>query len=287
MAALMDSLIRVVGYATRTVRPRGRHLVANVLHRMTPGRTLSYRDRWGTVHVARLADHAEALGFVGKPSLPHEVHDRLKPGDWTIDVGANVGVLTAELCHLVGGAGLVWAIEPYPPNIRKLEDMRRSNGLGQLEVIPGALSNGPGIARLHLPLDGNSGHPSLAKTSDLAGEIEVPTWSLDDLVAERKPGRKLTFIKIDVEGHEIAVLDGAARTIGKMRPLILCEFNDVLLREGGTSWPTLLQRFTEMGYRPIRALREGRPLAAIPPGKSVAELVPMDTMVIDLLFEPA
>jgi FkbM family methyltransferase len=180
----------------------------------------------------------------------------------------------------------VWAIEPYPPNIRKLQELRRVNALGQLEVIAGALSSQPGIARLHLPLDGNSGHPSLAKTSDIAGEIEVPTWSLDDLVAERKPDRPLTFIKIDVEGHEIAVLDGATRTIGTMRPLILCEFNDALLREGGSSWPELLERFRELGYRPIRALREGRPLAAIPAGGSLANLVPMDTMVIDLLLEP-
>jgi FkbM family methyltransferase len=282
----MDFMIRAVGFAARTVRPRGRHLVANVLHRMMSGRTLRYRDRWGTVHVARLADEAEALGFVGKPALPRELHHRVKHGDWTIDVGANVGVLTAELCHLVGRAGTVWAIEPFPPNIRKLEDLRRVNGLIQLDVLAGALSSGPGVAGLRLPGDGSSAHPSLAKTSDLAGEIEVQTWCLDDLVAERRPAGPLTFIKIDVEGHEIAVLEGARNTLQAMRPLILCEFNDVLLREGGSSWAELLDRFRHLDYRPILALREGRPLARIQTGLSPGDLVPMSTMVVDILFEP-
>jgi hypothetical protein len=68
--------------------------------------------------------------------------------------------------------------------------------------------------------------------------------------------------------------------------LILCEFNDVLLREGGSSWAELLDRFRHLDYRPILALREGRPLARIQTGLSPGDLVPMSTMVVDILFEP-
>lgn len=282
----MNLIIGAVGLLTRTARPRGRHLLANFLHRWASGRIVSYRDRWGYVHTARFADHSEALGFVGKPALPTQLERRVSRGDWAIDVGANVGIVTAELCHLVGPAGTVWAIEPFPPNIETLLELREVNGLNQLDVIAGALSSSQGTAHLRLPNDGNSAHPSLAKTSDLIGEIDVHTWSLDDLVASRRPNRPLAFIKIDVEGHEMAVLDGAEKTLRNLRPMILCEFNELLLREGGSSSAELLDRLSGLGYRPIMALREGRPLAEIPAGASPATLVSMEDTVVDLLFEP-
>ena len=234
--------------------------------------------------MASLGDPVEALAFVGKPMLPAEVHGALKAGDWAIDVGANVGVLTAELCHIVGPSGCVWAIEPFPPNVLKLDEMRVSNDLRALRIFQGALSSRKGVASLGLPDDANSGHPSLSKTSGLVGAMDVDVWTLDSMVAADRPSGRLGFIKIDVEGHELAVLEGARQTIVEMGPLILCEFNQELLIEGGSSGPKLLEVFAGMGYRPISAFREGRRLSAIARGRSPWTSIDLETTVVDLLL---
>ena len=198
-----------------------------------------------------------------------------------IDVGANDG---SYVHYLRRHAKRVIAFEPMPVLARAL---RRKFRRGVV-VESMALSDSAGTVPLRMPVvDGVvvTGCSTVSSTASATypghRAIEVPMDRLDNVY-----GDDVGFIKIDVEGHEIAVLDGASRTIGTMRPLILCEFNDALLREGGSSWPALLERFRELGYRPIRALREGRPLAAIPAGGSLADLLPMDTMVVDLLLEP-
>jgi FkbM family methyltransferase len=281
----MNTAIGLVGRAVRTLRPRGRHHVARFLHRFFADRTLSYLDRWGYRHVADLSDPSESLAFVGKPSLPPELHWRLRPGDWVVDAGANVGVLTAELRRIVGGEGVVWAFEPLPRNIERLRALREANGLSNVQIFAGALSSESAVARLALPLDGNSAHPSLAKTTDVADTIEVQTWALD-AIEPPSPTARLRFIKIDVEGHEPALLRGATTRLRTMRPMILCEFNDRLLREGGSSAAALLAQFSALGYRPTQAFREGRPLGGIAVGSSPWAIVPIDWMVADLLMEP-
>jgi hypothetical protein len=88
-------------------------------------------------------------------------------------------------------------------------------------------------------------------TWESAGEIDVATARLDDLVAERRPPGGLRLVKIDAEGFEPQVLAGATETLSTLRPLVLCEFNDVLLRQAGTSSDELLQRFAALGYAPV------------------------------------
>jgi FkbM family methyltransferase len=280
----VDFLLAMVGSAARTIRPRGRHIIARFLNRRSG--SFEYRDRWGYSHTADLSDPSESLAFVGKPALPRELHGLLGPGDWVIDAGANVGVLTAELRHIVGSEGEVWAFEPLPRNVRRLENLRDVNGLPNIRIFPGALSSTNGVASLGLPADGDSAHPSLSKTTGLTGRLEVQTWALDT-IALPASGKRLRFIKIDVEGHEPDMLRGATGLLESMRPVVLCEFNDALLREGSSSAVELLAMFEAMGYRATKAYREGRPLAAIPPHGSPWEKVPVDWMVVDLLLEPA
>lgn len=285
MVRMVNFLIAIVGKTARTIRPRGRHLVASGLHRLFPGRSLGYRDRWGYTHVADLSDPSESLAFVGKPTLPRQLQSIVHPGDWVIDAGANVGVLTAELRHIVGPEGAVWAFEPLPRNVRRLEGLRDGNSLANIRIFAGALSSVNGTARLGLPADGDSAHPSLTKTSALSGTLDVQTWALDAIDPPASHGR-LRFMKIDVEGHEPELLLGAEHILREMRPLVLCEFNDGLLREGGSSAAALLTEFHALGYRATEAFREGRPLASIPPGASPWNTVPIDWMVVDLLLVP-
>jgi FkbM family methyltransferase len=208
----------------------------------------------------------EAQGFVGVYELPTEVAREVGRGDWVIDVGASVGSLTAHFCRLVGPMGHVWAIEPVPYNIERLEQLRDLNDLHYLTIIRGALSNSAGLVPLRLPQRGETGFASFTKSWGAGDVLDVQTWSLDELV-DGVEGQ-LAFVKIDVEGHEPQVLEGADRTLREMKPLVLCEFNDILLRDAGSSSEQLLELFRQRGYSPSR----------LPPSLS--------GQVVDILLHP-
>ena len=263
---LTTGLTQAAGYVARAVLPRGRGRVAHLVMRHGPRRELTYKDQWGYTRVALLTDLMEAYGFTGVTVLPPEVVHRIRPGDWVIDAGANVGRVTAQLCHLVGPRGQVWAIEPLPHNLARLRQLKERNNLDRLTIYDGGLSAEAGQAELRLPEGGETAFASFAKSSGMSGAITVETWRLDDLVYASGARRQVAFIKLDVEGHEPRVLAGAERTLREMKPLVFCELNDILLREAGASSTDLLRQFATLGYIPAQTLP------------------PLDGQVIDVLL---
>ncbi len=226
----------------------------------------------------------QALGFVGKPALPNELRRLVGLGDWVIDVGANVGITTAELCALVGERGTVWAIEPFPPNLARLGELKEANDLPGLRILAGALSDEPHRAHLRVPIDGSSGHGSLVDGAEGDRVIEIEAWSLDVLVRNGRPNGRLSFVKIDVEGAEIRVLAGAGKTLRREGPAILCEFNESALASAGSPWPGLLRRFEELGYRPVAAYKEGRFLRRLKDQLGVQGALGAGGGVVDVLL---
>jgi FkbM family methyltransferase len=190
----------------------------------------------------------ESLVFVGRHRLPKSVVAALQPGDWAIDIGANVGSVAGQMCRAVGPEGLVWAFEPIPRNVTRLHGLAQDNDLTQLEVFDCALSARNGSASIRLGGEGASGHASFTASWIRGGELEVVTERLDDLVERADQARALRLVKLDVEGFEGEVLEGAEQTIRRFRPLIYCEFNDIILRDAGSSSEALLRTFRELGY---------------------------------------
>lgn len=255
-------LVELLATASRRIQGRGRAgwVVSAVTRRlasrlMTAG-TYTYRDPWGHLLEADVSDYLERAGFLGahSPTLLRNLDRVVAAGDWVIDVGANVGLVASRLCRLVGPSGEVWAVEPLPRNVERLEALRDRNGLGQLTVLPVALSAEAGTARLRLPIRGGGAFGSFVATWETCGEIDVTTARLDDLVAERRPPGRLRLVKIDAEGFEPQVIAGATETLSTLRPLVLCEFNDILLHQAGTSSAELLGRFAALGYAPTTPL---------------------------------
>lgn len=255
-------LVTVVAGTSRRIQGRGRagRVLSAVTRRLaTPLITtgvFTYRDQWGHLVEADVSDYLERAGFLGahSPTLLRNLDRVVAAGDWVIDVGANVGLVASRLCQLVGPSGAVWAVEPLPRNVERLEALRARNGLDQLTVLPVALSSQAGTARLRLPIRGGGAFGSFVATWETAGEVDVTTARLDDLVAERRPPGRLRMVKIDAEGFEPQVLAGATETLAKLRPLVLCEFNDILLQQAGTSSAELLQQFAGLGYAPVTTL---------------------------------
>lgn len=238
--------------------------------------TYTYRDCYGHIMEADLTDYCERIGFFGAHSarLLRHIASCLRPGDWAIDVGANVGLVTSAMCAAVGPEGCVWAVEPLPRNVERLRTLKDRNGLRQLHILPLALSSSPSAARLRLPAEqGGSAFGSFVATWPTSGSLEVQTRRLDDLVEQRHPGKPLRLLKIDVEGFETNVLAGATETLARSRPIVVCEFHDQLLREAGSSAEGLLQQFESLGYRPQPPF--GRPRGSL------------DGVVVDMVMAPS
>lgn len=139
----------------------------------------------------------------------------ISPGSAVCDVGACLGDFTATFSEFVGPEGKVYAIEPNPPTLECLRyNMQRYPNVTVYGVGLGAK---PG--RANVERDWHNLAASQLQI-DSAGEVEIVT--LDSLSREWP---RLDFLKIDAEGFEPMVLDGAKETINLFRPVIFIEIS--------------------------------------------------------------
>jgi len=149
----------------------------------------------------------------------------VRKGAVVVDVGASFGLFSYHLARLVGRTGTVYSFEPHPSNRVVLEKLAKARPA--VRFRPVAISDEPGSAEMQVPVFGGrhvTAQSSLAHGfGDLEGvavqSVSVPTVRLDDELADRP----IDFIKIDVEGHEIAVLKGASGILRKHLPPMLIE----------------------------------------------------------------
>ncbi len=147
---------------------------------------------------------------------------QLQPDMRVIDVGANVGIYTFSAAHQVGGTGKVLAIEPFSGCVRCLETTCRIT-LSQVQVCAGAASNQTGTVKLALNPASELNEITYAQTEQPDQAFEsVPSFTLDNLIQQAAWDR-VDFLKIDAEGHELQVLQGATRILSEFRPVILYE----------------------------------------------------------------
>ncbi len=203
----------------------------------------------------------DGVAFIAQPAIPlgwrvaffgsYEPESReifrtvLPVGGVAVDVGANVGWHTLLMARLVGESGRVLAAEANPSVRKRLEANLELNRFRQVEVIPYAITNAEGTVAFHGPDadDSDSGNGYLVEdaTTGRDGTIRVEARRLDDIVPAARIER-LDLLKIDVEGFEWPVLQGAEQTIEKYRPHIVFEYDaDYASRGGGT--PELLEEY--------------------------------------------
>jgi FkbM family methyltransferase len=224
--------------------------VADLLPRSaTP---VDYIDSHGHQRHADLRDFMERRWFVGAADvLPRYVMEHVQPGGWVIDAGANIGIVAGQLANAVGGTGAVWALEPLPRNVEVLRRLADENHLTQLRP----LAVGAGDERAELDLrtyggrDGGGAWASFTATWVDGGTVTVPVVPLDQLAKELGEPGPLQLLKVDVEGFESRVLDGATALLERHRPPMFIEFNAPILEDAGTTCAALLAHCEAMGYR--------------------------------------
>ncbi len=162
----------------------------------------------------------------------------IRPGDIVLDIGANIGPHTLYFSKAVGQKGIVLAFEPQRIIFQTLCANMALNSVLNVQCFNSAVGEIPGLITvpiLDYNVDSNFGGLNLG-TSE-SGE-QVPVIPIDSLNLPR-----CNFLKIDVEGMEIKVLDGARDTIQKHKPLLYVE-ND---RKENSS--ALIEYISTLGYK--------------------------------------
>lgn len=172
----------------------------------------------------------------------------LRPGDVFVDVGANIGIHTLAAARALRGRGKIIAFEPYEPTKRMLEKTVFINGFTDLVTIhQAAVSNKIGNHKLFL--GSTSGHHSLfvlkESTDGIQPSVDVPLVRLDDVIALHQ---KIDLIKINAEGAELEVMEGAAELFARSPDIMLIiEFGTSHIRRTGCQAEEWLQFFWGLG----------------------------------------
>jgi FkbM family methyltransferase len=149
-----------------------------------------------------------------------------------IDVGGNIGYFSCLFSKLAGPAGKVLAFEPESKNFALLKRNVQGNRLTNVELHECALGASAGTAKLGLYKPANRGRHSMVDTN-VKSTVDVPIRRLDDVIAESGYGdRSWSLMKIDVEGYEPFVLQGAEHTLSKTEMLVL-EYSPHLWKQAG------------------------------------------------------
>ena len=143
----------------------------------------------------------------------------VKEGDWALDIGANVGHYALRMSELVGAAGRVIAFEPVPETFALLAANARLFPYANVSLMNVAVSNRTETAGMEMPrfAEGLVNFYQAQLTTKSA-PLTILTLPIDALAL---PTVKL--VKIDVEGHEMPVLEGMRKLLERDHPTIIVE----------------------------------------------------------------
>jgi FkbM family methyltransferase len=159
--------------------------------------------------------YLEGPRFIAERGLLQEL---AQPGFRIVDVGANIGYYLLLWERRIGARGRVLCLEPEPDNLLELRRNVEGNGFANVEVVAVAVGASEGTVSIH---------PGINSSVDPAGAIGVRLARLDGLVSG-----KVDLLKIDVEGYEGEVLQGARATLERDRPILFVEVHPWLLYAG-------------------------------------------------------
>lgn len=196
--------------------------------------------------------------FVGGTFDPNELswlETFLTGGMVFVDVGANLGIYTLFASRQVGSGGAVLALEPSSRDYNFLKANVESNGMTNVRAFRLGASNVSGERDLLIAEDAYSGHNTFGSFAyegvESRGIETVCIETLDELL-RREGLKRVDVIKIDVEGHELAVLEGAQATLRTFHPSLLVEIAERALIHQGFRGGDVLSYLRGLDYRIYR-----------------------------------
>jgi FkbM family methyltransferase len=212
----------------------------------------------------------------------------LREGDTFVDVGAHVGFFSLLGAVFTGPSGQVISFEPEEENYRHLVENIRLNGFTHVVPVNSAVGDAAGIAQLYVNADNDGGHALWdvglhafnARSRATPRPRRVRVTTLDGFFAGRAI-TSLKAIKIDAEGGELRILQGAKGTLERHRvPFVICEVNRFALERMGTSETQLRAFMAGLGYEAYLFAPDGGSLVRLVEDQTVVG----DEFVFNLMF---
>ena len=185
----------------------------------------------------------------------------VRAGDVAVDVGANVGEYSVLLSRQCGTTGRVWAFEPVPDTYWRLRETLALNRCGNVTPVQAAVCDKAGTVRMNLFEPqycawNTLGMPKMVTPEgnrvSPAKSVEVPSCTLDEVCHSEKIA-KINFLKVDVEGFEQTVFQGAARLLRERRVDYICfEISQEPLNGAGVSSRSIFEALEAHGYLAYR-----------------------------------
>lgn len=221
---------------------------------------------------------SRTLMLFGERELEHKrmLERVLVPGMTVLDIGANIGYYALMELSMVGPKGAVVCVEPSPSNVALLKRNLVLNGYQATEIHQAAVSDKSGVRQFFLSemSNLNTFHDTGTGRLHLSGQtVDVKTCTVPELMAGRRPD----LIRMDVEGHEVEVINGLIPAIeaGEMAPMIIFEthlsrYGDAHDMESplrklfglgykvllaGSSWERGTELIAKRGYKSIESVR--------------------------------
>ncbi len=220
-----------------------------------------------------------------EPHVSDTFNKLLRPGDYVVDIGANLGFFSMLAASIVGETGRVYAIEPNDANVKLLESARAANGFDNVLVMQIGLSDKIETLFLYsLEGDGATGNSSTstALPESIFQSRTVAGLPLDAVLSGRD--KPISLIKIDIEGFEYKALLGGVLLLATDKPHIIFEFTPHAI--AGIRGIDFLRWITSFGYNLLN-LRNGRSLHAIQTEEEVmADFEAAQRGHLDVLAKP-
>jgi FkbM family methyltransferase len=180
------------------------------------------------------------------------LNEFLSEGDIFLDIGANIGLFSLYASKKVGGTGIVYAFEPATITYGRLVENIRINGIGNIQPIQIGLSDKEEILELNVSTDGHEAWNTFVSTEDTKFSIreKVQVKSLDHFLIEQGIElKRISLIKLDVEGFEINVLKGSINLLETPdAPVFMVEFTDENAINAGNCCHELYKYLLPYGY---------------------------------------
>lgn len=263
-SSLLQSLLRVVHQVILKLgfndffASRGRNkwfFIFIPTHKRFSKKDLKLVSREGIKYRLNLSDYAQWMIYAGvKDHIRGLVKNWVREGGLLLDIGANAGQISLNAAHRAHIMRLqdfqCFAFEPNPyavqvfrNNLELNEDLQK-----HITMIPKAVGAHGGFADLYFN-PGHSGCGSLEIGDEFNSEIvKIPVCTVDDFISEQGLSH-IDLMKIDVEGFEKSVLQGAEQTLKKHRPALIIEINRKMLQRHGSAPESLYEILRNLEYQ--------------------------------------
>jgi FkbM family methyltransferase len=205
-----------------------------------------------------------ALYFFNRYFVPLQLFKLIREDSVVLDIGANIGTVALRAAG-IATRGRVYAFEPGAINYAALRQNIALNKLKNIVAINKALGAVAGQSRLFTVNRFNAGMNRILSSDDDFKDFEVVRVGTLDEEVRQLGLERIDLIKIDVEGYELNVLNGARNVLERFQPMVVVEVIDVNLRANGHCAAELTGFLTALGYHFID-LKSGAPLR---PGQQI------------------